>query len=316
MTLMELKEQVIKNKQLCPMFIFTGDEPTILNIYVDRICNMFDGDICKVDSMQKVYVQVNGTNLLKKKNTCFIVRNDKEFLNQSDTVWDNFISGKTQKDNIVILIYTDLDRRSKFFKHNQNNIVIFDKLGKEILTKYTLKELPGLNKKYAEELVSICENSYERILLECNKLYNLSKAISMNFSDTYKYAMDNNFIWIPPEDAIFSFVEACLNRNISDCYYYLNECKRIGENELNIISNLYTNFRALLQVQSVGYSKDICNITGLPYFQIKKVSDKTKNYTLEELLRALRLIHYCEKSIKDGTMTNDYVIDYLLVNLL
>ena len=127
---------------------------------------------------------------------------------------------------------------------------------------------------------------------------------------------ENNFIWIPPEDAIFSFVDACLDRNITNCYYYLNECKRIGESELNIISNLYTNFRALLQVQSIGYSKDICNITGLPYFQIKKVSNKINNYSLEELLRSLRLIHYCEKSIKNGTIPNDCVLDYLLVNLL
>ena len=36
MTLMELKEQVIKNKQLQPLFIFTGDEPVILNIYIDK----------------------------------------------------------------------------------------------------------------------------------------------------------------------------------------------------------------------------------------------------------------------------------------
>lgn len=313
---MELKEKVIKNKQLSPLFIFTGEESTILNIYVDKICNIFNGEVCKVDSVQKVVVQVSNNNLFKKNNTCFIVRNDKDFLSQSETVWDEFISGKIQKNNIVILIYNDLDKRGKFFKHNQNNIVIFDKLGKDILTKYTLKELPGLNKKYAEELVSICENSYEKILLECNKLYNLSKATELNFSDTYKYAMENNFIWIPPEDAIFSFVDACLNRNIDDCYYYLNECKRIGESELNIISNLYTNFRALLQVKNIGYSKDICNITGLPYYQVKKVSDKTNNYSLDELLRALRLFHYCEKSIKEGTMSNEYIIDYILVNLL
>ena len=50
--------------------------------------------------------------------------------------------------------------------------------------------------------------------------------------------------------------------------------------------------------------------------QVKNVSDKVNNYTLDELLRALRLIHYCETSIKNGTIAEDIIIDYLLVNLL
>lgn len=316
MTLMELKEQVIKNKQLQPLFIFTGDETVILNIYIDKICKLFNGTVQKADSVKAVYTQLNSRSLIKRAKTCYIVRDDKDFINQSESAWEEFTKGKIQKDNIVILVYQTLDRRSKFFKHNQNNIVIFDKLGKDILTKYTLKELPGMDKKYAEELVEICEHCYERILLECDKIRNLSKASNFTYSDAFKYAMENKFIWIPPEDAVFSFVDACLKRNVESCYYYLNECKRIGENSLIIISNLYTNFRALLQVKSVGYSKEICNITGLNIMQVKNVSDKVNNYTLDELLRALRLIHYCETSIKNGTIAEDIIIDYLLVNLL
>ena len=66
MTLMELKEQVIRNKQLQPLFIFTGDEPVILNIYIDKICKLFNGTVQKADSVKAVYTQLNSRSLIKR----------------------------------------------------------------------------------------------------------------------------------------------------------------------------------------------------------------------------------------------------------
>lgn len=317
MTLVELKEQLVKEKKLNHLYIFTGEETTILNEYVNKITNMFNGDIKHINSFNAIYNTLGKTNLLKSKPCCYIIYDDKEYLNQKDTIWKSIISGKILKDNIIILVYFNIDKRGKFYKTHQNYITFFDALNENLLCKYIKKQLVGFDDNYAKELVFICRNSYSRILLECDKLNHLNAALKINdINKCYEYAMSKSFIWIPPEDAIFSFVSACLDRNIDDCYYYLNECKLIGENELNILANLYNNFRALYQVQYVGYSKDICNITGLQYYQVKSVSDKTKNYSLEELLRALRLIHYCEKSIKDGSMEPVMVLDFMLVNLL
>lgn len=317
MTLVELKEQLVKDKKLNHLYIFTGEETTILNEYVNKIVKMFKGDVKHITSFNAVYNTLGKTNLLKSKPCCYVIYDDKEYINQKESVWKSITSGKILKDNVFIFVYFNIDKRGKFYKAHQNHITYFDMLNESILCKYIKKQLTGFSDNYAKELVFICRNSYSRILLECDKLQHLNEALQINdINKCYEYAMSKAFIWIPPEDAIFSFVSACLDRNIDDCYYYLNECKLIGENELNILSNLYNNFRALYQVQYVGYSKDICTITGLQYYQVKAVSDKTKNYTLDELLRALRLIHYCEKSIKDGTMEASMVVDFMLVNLL
>lgn len=316
MTIMELKEKINKSPKLDGLYIFTGDEPIILNAYINMIIKKSGYKEKHFNSIKTVYNQLKSKSLLCENNCVFIIRDDKEFVGWTETDWSK-INDNLIKNNIIILVCDNLSKSSKFYKHFQTHITIFDKLNIDILAKYVQKELPGLNIEYAKELVTICENMYSRILLECDKLKHLLQALKLsNFNDCYLYAMDNSFIWIPPEDAIFSFVDACLNRNISDCYYYLEECKRINENELNILSNLYTKFRALLQVQVVGYSKNITDITGLQYYQVKQVSNFVNRYSTEELLRALRLIHYCELCIKRGDMEASMTIDYMLVNLL
>lgn len=318
MTLVELKEQLDKQKKLNHLYIFTGDETAILNEYINKITKIFKGNIKHTDSFNAIYNTFGKTNLLKSKPNCYIIYDDKEYMLRKESVWKSIIDGKILKDNVIIFVYFNLDKRSKFYKTHQNFVTTFDNLNDTLLCKYIKKKLPELDNKFAEQLVYICRNSYSRILLECDKLNHLNEALKINdINKCYEYAMSQSFIWIPPEDAIFSFVSACLSRNIDDCYYYLNECKLIGENELNILSNLYNSFRALYQVQCAGgYSKDICNVTGLQYYQVKSVLDKLKNYSLDEVLRALRLIHYCEKSIKDGTMESAMVLDFMLVNLL
>lgn len=321
MTLMELKEQIVKHKEFNHFYIFTGDETIVLKNYVNKLTNLFKaktgGDIKYIDSLGAIYTSFSKTNLLKTKPCCYIIYDDKEYINQSESIWKSIISGKIIKDNLIILIYNNIDKRGKFYKYHTKYITLFDKLSNELLSKYVVKQLPELSISNANTLVKICENSYSRILLECDKLNHLYLAYNgKDMNKCFEYALQNSFIWIPPEDAIFSFVSACLNRNIDDCYYYLNECKLIGESELNILSNLYTNFRALFQVQSIGYNKDICNITGLQMYQVKLVSDKVNKYSNDELLRALRLIHYCESSIKNGIMESTMVLDFMLVNLL
>ena len=314
MTLMELKQHIDKSDNLSGIYVFTGNETVILNIYIKNIAKKSNISIMEYDTVKQVYDKLSSNSLFDKNNYVYLVRDDSSFLT-AEKDWELFTK-KLIKNNVVILTYTSVTKGSKFYKHFSERITVFDYLGEDILAKYVIKELPGFKTDNAKELVNICEKSYSRILLECDKLRHLNKVRQDNINTTYEYAMQNSFIFIPPEDAIFSFVDSCLNRNVGDCYYYLEECKRISESELNILSNLYTKFRTLLQVQSLGYNKDICNTTGLQYYQVQQVSNYTNRYSTDELLRALRLIHYCELSIKQGTMEAKDTIDYMLVNLL
>ena len=119
---------------------------------------------------------------------------------------------------------------------------------------------------------------------------------------------------VPPKDAIFDFVSSILSRS-RKCFELWNECKLVGEAVLPILSVLYNNAKAVLQVQQC-HNKDVSKFTGLTSFQIFNAKKYVGKYTDDELIDMLLRIRKCEKGIKTGTIEEQYVIDYLLVSTL
>ena len=106
-----------------------------------------------------------------------------------------------------------------------------------------------------------------------------------------------------------------LIRDIKSVYNLRKQLKQINESNIKLISLLYINFKTILLIQSCN-STDICKTTGLQYYQVKYNKDKTKFYTIGELVNALRIIQQIEKGIKSGTIDEVISLDYLLVNIL
>ena len=84
MTLVELKEQLDKQKKLNHLYIFTGSETIILNEYVNKITKLFTGNIKHIDSFNSIYKTFGKTNLLKTKPNCYIIYDDKEYISRKD----------------------------------------------------------------------------------------------------------------------------------------------------------------------------------------------------------------------------------------
>lgn len=74
---------------------------------------------------------------------------------------------------MIIFKYNNLDKRNKFYKQFENNIVEFNKLSDEVLTKYIQRELnvgTNLTDINCKKLIDICGSNYNQILLELDKL--------------------------------------------------------------------------------------------------------------------------------------------------
>lgn len=320
MTLPELKDSLMAKKELLPLYIFTGEEIAVLDVYVKKVVNLFNEKFPNkkqivADSMLSIFNRVSNNSILNNGPNCYVIYDDKDYTTR-EKVWSGYLSGKTQGNNVIVLVYTNIDKRGKFYKAHSERIVTFDKLSDELLRKYISKLFPMTDSNMLY-LVEICDRNYNRILTECTKLNTLKKACdSKSNDDCFEYALSQRFIYIPPKDSIFDLVDAILKRNVSYIYELLDNCKRIGENPLAIISVLYNNAKAVLQVQTAGNGNGISERTGLTPFQVKLAKEKLNYYSDAELERMLRAIRYCEKSIKTGELDTDMAVDYLLVNIL
>ena len=97
-----------------------------------------------MDSISSIYSRLQNNTFMNKPN-CYVIRDDKDYLSQ-EKIWAGLNSGVTQGKNVIILIYTNLDKRSKFYKSHTDMLTEFEKLIPEVLAKYIKKEI-GLGNK-------------------------------------------------------------------------------------------------------------------------------------------------------------------------
>lgn len=312
MQIHELKEQLVK-KIVQPLYIFTGEEIAIMNIYIDKIAKLTGSKAKQVDSVGSIFGKLQNQSFMNKPS-CYIIRDDKEYLAQ-EKIWDTLNSGAVQGDNVIILVYSNLDKRSKFYKHHVDMLTEFEKLIPEVLAKYIKKEI-GLDVKKGVQFAELCDCNYSRILLECDKIKHLAAARKCDIEVAYAIAIKEKLIHVEPKDVIFELIDAVCKREIIRSYKLLEELMAINESPLGIISLLYTNFKSMLLVQSAGAGADMSKRTGLTPWQVKLAKEKGVHYSIDELVRAIRTIRETEKGIKTGAIEQNMSVEFILAAVL
>lgn len=309
MTIQDIQKQII-SKQLDNVYIFVGEEIAIEKIYINKLAQINDMQIEYVDSYTQIKNRLKSTNLFNETKL-YVVIDDNEFT-KAELIWGQL--DYLESPNIIVFKYNTLDKRSKFYKHYENKIVEFNKLSDDVLTHYIQKEIP-LNNENCKKLINICNNNYNQILLEIDKIKNVDDARLTDYNDIFEYLDNCGAFHKEISDITFEFVDKVLKRKIKSVFELQKQLHQIDESNIKLLSLLYTGFKTVLLIQSCK-SNDICKTTGLQYYQVKYNQEKVNIYSTNELVCILKLIQYIEESIKIGTIDEAISIDYLLVNIL
>lgn len=299
-------------------YIFTGDEWAVQQIYIDQIITVlkreFDGVQSKrIDSISQLVSKKSNRSFVKQKYV-YTVRDDKEFIGEEKL--QNMLT-QLIGDNILILLLTNPDKRTKFYKKYKDDIVVFEPLKDHVLKQYILKHM-SLSNNNSERLIEVCGHDYGRILLELDKCQNYMNAAELGGCDldgneAFEALLNDGTIFIPPKDAIFNFVDAILDYKPKLAFDLYTQCRAVGEATLVMISVLYNNAKAVLQVQSCD-SNDISKTTGLTGWQIMNAKKHLNVYSNGDLLYIMELCLKAEQGIKTGKVDEKYAMEYILVN--
>jgi DNA polymerase III delta subunit len=321
MLLEKLQQHIVKN-QLLQFYVFTGEEVGIMDIYLNKIAEVSGAEKIRMDSCMETWPKLIKKGFSKQPKL-YIIRDDKDFLKDEKlqqkirSGWLPFVDTGSTYSDYVVVIYTTLDKRGKFYKSFQEDIIEFSKLGPEVLEKYILKELPGLSKKDCTYLAEVCDCDYSRILLECDKIRYYGNATQMQYGAALRYLVDRGVIYKPIGDITFKFTDAILTRNTKATAEYLLQAKAKSEPEIMILSILYNGFKQILMVQGLGNDQsDASKRTGLTPFQIKLAKEKQGHYSTQEIIKALKIIRDTEKGIKTGGIDADIAMEYVIVNIM
>lgn len=303
MNVNDVKAQ-IKNNQLNHFYIFTGDEYTVQRIYIQHIAQTSNLDIKYIDTISDVWADITAKGFLKTSN-CYVVRDDDKII-QNDSVQDVL---STLKDDIVILLLTSIDKRTKFFKKHKELIVEFNTLKEDILIKYIQNDIK-LTTQLCKQLISVCNNNYGNCLLEIDKVKQYAKD-DKDVNKVFTDFLDNGTIHTPPKDAIFDFVDAILDADCKLAFNLYDECIACGESIMVMLSVLYTNTKQLLQVQSYN-GNNLEKATGLTKWQINNARKHINVFSNRELINIMRLCSQCERDIKTGIVEEQDTMKYIL----
>lgn len=326
MKLHELQQQII-SKSLDKLYIFYGEEVGIMDVYLNKIYSIVNANVVRVETVQEAYVKM-GQKKLSGGPRCFVVRDDKEFF-KNDKVWNKVFALVNNSSDFLILVYSSMDKRSKFYKQNTDKLTEFEKLSPEMLAKYIQKELKDVDTQTAIRLAEVCECNYNRIMLECDKVKNyvhgkqselLQDGLyddSLSYGNAIYRLLEKGIIYQPIGDITFKFTDAILTRNFSETAKYLRQARLKAEPEIMVLSILYNGFKQILMVQGLGKDQsEPVKRTGLTAWQVKMAKEKQGHYSISELVNALKVIRFAEKGIKTGQLETDVSLEYVIANIM
>ena len=319
----------IQTNTIPSLLIFTGPEWAVQNIFIEQISKVKGLETKRVNGIADVIGKLKSRSFIDKQYI-YIARDDTEYMQNEklQTLVDTNIGS-----NMFILLLTTVDKRLKFYKAYKDSIVEFEPLKPAVLKKYIQKQIT-LSDKECDKLMEVCEYDYGRCLLEIDKIkqfreythniigfqpldcieINNGKIYGVSYDKIFETLLNDGTIYTPPKDAIFDFVDSILDRSIK-CFDLYEQCKAVGEATLVMISVLYNNAKAVLQVQSCSNS-DVSKTTGLTGWQIVNAKKHLNKYRNGELVDIMRRCIECEQGIKTGKIEEQFAVEYILVNVL
>ena len=308
MNIAELKKDM-KANNLAGLYIFTGEEIYIRNLYIEQIVDL--GFIWKeLPTVAELFKSVGTTKLIQKP-TLYVIRDDMDFIKQDSTVWDKLVAWENNSVNKVILIYNNIDKRNKFFKTFEENTVKFEKLSETVLLKYVQKEA-DISRENALDLIHRCDSNFNLCLLELNKVIMFSLSNNISIDEAYKKCCADRVVLDLPKESLEKYITAVMNKDFSLAIEISNDFDFTEEPPLKILAFLYNSFEALFAV--VAYESGLSlkkNESGANFWAVKNAEIFGIKWQIKQVRDMMDFIQFLESGIKMGIVSADAAIPML-----
>lgn len=293
----KLKKELDEGKKR-EFYVFVGEEKELIRRYIKRV----DEKAVTLDTLEQLMTRITNTGLFAEKST-FVLK-DNEEIQKVDI--EKIV--KRLRGNKLILVYSEIDRRKKFFKDVADYIVEFNKFTDNQLIAYIQKQLP-ISSELAYIIAKVCDNDIGRIEIEIHKLQHVGKDITIELLE--------DLLTAPAEDRIFEMIDSVASKNKQRAFDIYNDLVQLGESPIKIISLLYTKFKQLFLVQNY-YSlpeHEIVNKTGLKYGQVMFTKKLVGAFSTGRLLSILKDIQKTEVAVKTGKEDINLATEMLILRI-
>ncbi len=270
-----------------------------------------------------VYDDNNSIILQYVNHIAQCTNNPITYLNELDDLQDLMSLGDYDDGGIYVLQLdklTDKIPRSfyKLFcfiicKEVTNNddleTIKFPKVETWQMLDYARVSLKGVNERKIEWLVNLLGNNQLRLENEINKI----TIFPMNERDAIFDLINNDGGYDDITNlTMFNLVTAISKKSKQEIIDVLEAIKLIDIEPMGLVTSLLKQFKLAIDVKMGTKDYKGLNISQKQYIAIKKYNP----YTSTELVKAYKLLTNIDYELKIGLLPNEYIVDYVICNIL
>ena len=174
---------------------------------------------------------------------------------------------------------------------------------------YARVSLKGVNERKIEWLVNLLGNNQLRLENEINKI----TIFPMNERDAIFDLINNDGGYDDITNlTMFNLVTAISKKSKQEIIDVLEAIKLIDIEPMGLVTSLLKQFKLAIDVKMGTKDYKGLNISQKQYIAIKKYNP----YTPNELVKIYKLLTSIDYELKIGLLPNEYIIDYVICNIL
>jgi DNA polymerase III delta subunit len=293
--LLELQGQ-IREGNLLPFYIFTGEEIELQNIYLKQM-----GNVVRIDRVADIYNKIT-SKLIGGKFAVYVVRDDMDFI-KSEKTWGS-ISNKIRNAVLVVQVTTP-SKCKKFIKELNNCVVEFNHMTtKQLLSVVNMKGSVS-NKQY---FIEACNNDLNTI----NNYMDIFKRSGIK--ELNKKIVDE-YIPTKEEVTVFQLADAIMKKDEQLTFRLLDQLLEDKNNAMGIIYAIYSQLHKCVLVEGYRGEEDISKITGINSWICNNIL-RYNRIKPAKLLTALRLVQKYDQGVKTGKYEGVVACYSLIIEIL
>lgn len=176
---------------------------------------------------------------------------------------------------------------------------------------YIATKCKGLKEDQIDLLYRFCKKDIFLLDVELDKLAVFSEKERPIIFD--KFVKDGLYDHLSDKN-IFDFSNAVISKDFSTLADLYSNIENIDVEPLGLATILYNNFNKLIQVWCTKNPSDYN--TSLTNAQIYAIKRQPIKFTYDQLVAAYKLLCSIDYKLKNGYLDNNYIVDYILANLL
>lgn len=302
MNVEEFKNDILNYTIKPGAFIFVEeDSHFVASQYVKQVAKQRKKTVETIDDLSDLIRPTNdifGASLLIEDvlNVCII----KEF--DSNSV-DNAL---TSRDDLIII--TDKIKSSGVW---ENRIIEIPRLENWQIKDYLYSHAEGVDSKYLDWLLNLCQNDIYRVAQEADKISLFDKKEQ---NKAFQQFIEDDVFGDLSAYSIFNMSNAILDRNLSELKKIWAQIDRIDVEPIGLVTILKNNIRNIIKIQlGKNPTAESCGMKPGQFYAVSKSCGK---FSKERLLEMFSMLTDVDVKLKSGDLPADMILDYIILNIL